>query len=128
VELAWVAVTTAMAMAGGLFGAAVTSRGHALTSMTGLLAGAVAICSGAAIMHPLFAFLTGLVAGLLVTLVQGIMENILHIDDACVCVPVHAACGFWGILATGLFSARFLGANPLYGVTTAEQWVHLIGV
>lgn len=35
IELAWVAVTTAMAMAGGLFGAAVTSRGHALTSMAG---------------------------------------------------------------------------------------------
>jgi len=128
VELAWVGVTTAMAMAGGLFGVAVTSRGHALTSMTGLLSGAVAICSGAAMMHPLFAFLTGLVAGVLTTFSQGILEQILHVDDACVCVPVHAVNGFWGILATGLFGARFLGAHPLYGVLTVEEWVHLIAV
>ncbi len=128
VELAWVGVTTAMAMAGGLFGAAVTSRGHALTSMTGLLAGAVAICSGAAVMHPIFAFVTGLVAGLLTTLVQGVMEQVLHIDDACVCVPVHAASGFWGVLATGFFGVQFLGAHPLYGVATVSEWLHLISV
>lgn len=126
VELAWVAVTTVMAMAGGLFGAAVTSRGHALTSMAGLLAGAVAICSGAAIMHPLFAFITGLVAGVLMTFVQGFLEHILHIDDACVCVPVHAACGFWGTIATGLFGATVLGAHPLYGTTTINEWLGLI--
>jgi Amt family ammonium transporter len=128
VELSWVAVTTAMAMAGGLFGAAVTSRGHALTSMTGLLAGAVAICSGAAVMHPIFAFITGLVAGMLTTFVQGLLEHVLHIDDACVCVPVHAASGFWGALATGFFGVQFLGAHPLYGVSTVEDWLHLISV
>ena len=128
VELSWVAVTTAMAMAGGLFGAAVTSRGHALTSMTGLLAGAVAICSGAAVMHPIFAFITGLIAGLLTTFVQGLLEHFLHIDDACVCVPVHAASGFWGALATGFFGIQFLGAHPIYGVATVENWFHLISV
>jgi Amt family ammonium transporter len=126
VELAWVGVTTAMAMAGGLFGAALTSRGHALTSMAGLLAGAVAICSGAAIMNPLFAFITGVVAGLLTTFVQGLMEHKLHVDDACVCVPVHAACGFWGAIATGLFSLKILGAHPIYGISTIEAWLQLI--
>ncbi|MFW6110420.1 MAG: ammonium transporter [Thermoproteota archaeon] len=124
IELAWVAVTTAMAMAGGLFGAAVTSRGHALTSMAGLLAGAVAICSGAAIMHPLFAFVTGIVAGLITTFVQAVMELVLHIDDACVCVPIHAACGFWGVIAAGLFGARFLGAHPIYGIATVGEWLN----
>jgi len=124
VELAWVAVTTAMAMAGGLFGAAVTSRGHALTSMAGLLAGAVAICSGAAMMHPLFAFITGLIAGIMTTFIQGVLEQVLHVDDACVCVPVHAACGIWGTIATGIFGARFLGAHPVYGFATANAWIH----
>jgi Amt family ammonium transporter len=126
VELAWVGVTTAMAMAGGLFGAAIFSRGHALTSMAGLLAGAVSICSGAAIIHPLFAFVTGLIAGVIMTFVQGFMDRILHIDDACVCVPIHAACGFWGCIATGLFGAKFLGAHPLYGASTVESWLHMI--
>ena len=128
VELAWVAVTTAMAMAGGLFGAAIFSRGHALTSMAGLLAGAVSICSGAAVIHPLFAFVTGLVAGVLMTFVQGFMDHVLHIDDACVCVPIHAACGFWGLIATGLFGAKFLGAHPLYGFSTVESWLHMIAI
>jgi Amt family ammonium transporter len=127
VELAWVGVTTAMAMAGGLFGAALTSRGHALTSMAGLLAGAVAICSGAAVMNPILAFATGVIAGLITTFVQGYMEHRLHIDDACVCVPIHAACGFWGIIATGLFSLKILGAHPLYGVSTVDAWLKLIG-
>ncbi len=128
VELAWVAVTTAMAMAGGLFGAAVTSRGHALTSMAGLLAGAVAICSGASMMHPLFAFLTGVIAGLIMTFVQGLLEMKLHIDDPAVCVPVHAACGFWGLIATGLFGATFLGGHPLYAASTIEAYVSQIGI
>jgi Amt family ammonium transporter len=128
VELAWVGVATAMAMAGGLFGAAIFSRGHALTSMAGLLAGAVSICSGAAIIHPLFAFVTGLVAGVIMTFVQGFMDRILHIDDACVCVPIHAACGFWGLIATGLFGAKFLGAHPLYGTSTVESWLHMIAI
>ncbi len=128
VELAWVAVTTAMAMAGGLFGAAVTSRGHALTSMAGLLAGAVAICSGAAMMHPLFAFITGIIAGLITTFVQGLLEVKLHIDDAAVCVPVHAACGVWGLIATGLFGATFLGGHPLYAASTITDYLSQIGI
>ncbi len=128
VELAWVAVTTAMAMAGGLFGAAVTSRGHALTSMAGLLAGAVAICSGAAIMNPLFAFITGVIAGVITTFAQGLLEHKFHIDDACVCFPVHAAAGFWGVLATALFGFSALGAHPLYGFTTISSWLSHIGI
>ena len=127
VELSWVAVTTAMAMAGGLFGAALTSRGHVLTSMTGLLSGAVSICSGAAIMSPIFAFVTGLIAGVITTFGQGVMEHVLHIDDACVCVPVHALCGFWGTVATGLFGAQVLGAHPLYG-WDLPMWLPRIGI
>jgi ammonium transporter, Amt family len=127
VELAWVSVTTAMAMAGGLFGAAITSRGHVLTSMIGLLAGAVSICSGAAVMHPIFAFITGLVGGLLTTFTVGLFENILKIDDALACFPVHGACGIWGILATGLFGAKALGGHPIYGLEMAD-WLPQLGV
>jgi len=128
VELAWVAVTTAMGMAGGLFGAAVTSRGHALTSMAGLLGGAVAITAGASVLNPLSGFIVGVFGGIITTFVQGLLEHKFHIDDACVCFPVHAACGFWGVLATGLFGATFLGAHPLYGTSTPSAWLTQIGV
>ena len=128
IELAWVAVTTAMAMAGGLFGAALTSRGHAMTSMAGLLAGAVSICAGAAMMHPIFAFITGLIAGLIMTFTQGLLEYKLHIDDPAVCVPVHAACGLWGLIAAGLFGTTFLGGHPLLASSTVEAWISQIGI
>jgi len=127
IELAWVSLTTAMSMAGGLFGAAITSRGHVLTSMVGLLAGAVAICSGAALMHPMFAFITGLVAGILTTFTVGFLENILKIDDALACFAVHGVCGIWGVLATGLFGAKVLWAHPVYGLETSD-WLPQIGV
>jgi Amt family ammonium transporter len=127
VELSWVSVTTAMAMAGGLFGAAITSRGHVLTSMIGLLAGAVAICSGAAMMHPMFALITGLVGGILTTFTVGYLDNVLKIDDALACFPVHGVCGIWGVLATGLFGAKALGGHPIYGLDTAD-WLPQLGI
>jgi len=128
VELAWVSLTTAMCMAGGMFGAAITSRGHVLTSMVGLLAGAVAICAGAAVVHPLAAFVIGIVAGVITTFVTGLVEYKLHIDDACACFPVHAACGIWGVIAAGLFGAQALGGHPIYGFATVSEWLNQIGV
>ncbi|MBN2003972.1 MAG: hypothetical protein JXA21_11510 [Anaerolineae bacterium] len=127
IELAWVSLTTAMAMAGGLFGAAITSRGHVLTSMVGLLSGAVAICSGAALMHPMAAFVTGVVAGILTTFTVGFLENVLKVDDALACFPVHGACGIWGALATGIFGSKALGGHPIYGLETSE-WLPQIGI
>ncbi|MFX1366041.1 MAG: ammonium transporter [Promethearchaeota archaeon] len=125
VELAWVSITTAMCMAGGLFGAAITSRGHVLTSMIGLLAGAVAICSGAHIVNPISAFIIGIVAGVLTTLVYGILEHKLKIDDALAVFPVHGACGIWGVIATGIFGAKALGAHPIYGFELTEWGIRL---
>jgi len=127
VELSWVSVTTAMAMAGGLFGAAITSRGHVLTSMIGLLAGAVAICSGAAVMSPIFAFITGAVGGVLTTFTVGLLENVFKVDDALACFPVHGVCGIWGVLATGLFGVKALGGHPIYGLELAD-WLPQLGV
>ncbi|MBD3351324.1 MAG: ammonium transporter [Candidatus Lokiarchaeota archaeon] len=126
-ELSWVSITTAMAMAGGLFGAAATSRGHVLTSMVGLLSGAVSICSGAAIMNPLFAFVTGLVAGVITTFAYSLLEYKLHIDDALTAFPVHGACGIWGLVATGLFGSDALGGHPSLAFSTSE-WLPQIGI
>ena len=128
VELAWVSLTTAMSMAGGMFGAAITSRGHVLTSMVGLLAGAVAICSGAHIVHPLAGFVIGIIAGVITTFTMGLLDHKLHIDDALGCFPVHAANGIWGILATGIFGGTALGAHPIYGFADISTWIAQIGI
>jgi len=127
VELAWVSISTAMAMAGGLFGAAFTSRKHVLTSMIGLLSGAVSICSGAHIIHPIAAFITGLVSGIITTFTVGLLEYKFHVDDALAVFPVHGACGIWGLIAGTLFGHETLGAHPLYSMNTSE-WAHQLGV
>jgi len=95
--------------------------------MIGLLSGAVAICSGAAVMSPVFAFLTGAIAGVLTTFTVGLFENILKIDDALACFPVHGVCGIWGVLATGVFGAKVLGGHPIYGLELAD-WLPQLGV
>lgn len=127
IELAWVSISTAMCMAGGLFGAALTSRGHVLTSMMGLLSGAVAICSGAHMIHPIWAFVIGIIAGVITTLVYGLLEVKFKIDDALAVFPVHGACGIWGVIATGIFGAKALGAHPIYGFETS-QWLSVLGI
>ncbi len=127
VELAWVSITTAMAMAGGLFGAAFTSRGHVLTSMIGLLSGAVSICSGAHIVHPVSAFIIGIVAGIITTFTLGLLEFKFHVDDALAVFPVHGACGVWGLIAGTLFGHESLGSHPHYGMDTAT-WGAQLGV
>jgi Amt family ammonium transporter len=56
------------------------------------------------------------------------LEVKLHIDDPAVCVPVHAACGMWGLIAAGLFGATFLGGHPIYAASTIETWLSQIGI
>jgi len=126
IELAWVSITTAMCMAGGLFGAALTSRGHVLTSMMGLLSGAVAICSGAHIVHPIWAFIIGIIAGVITTFVYGFLEHFLKVDDALAVFPIHGACGIWGVIATGIFGPKILFAHPTYGFELSEWGISLL--
>jgi Amt family ammonium transporter len=62
------------------------------------------------------------------TFVQGLLEVKLHIDDPAVCIPVHAACGVWGIMATALFGATFLGGHPLFAASTLNAYLSQIGI
>ena len=72
--------------------------------VNGGLAGLVAICAGADVMTPLFAGVTGLVAGVVVVFGADLLER-LRLDDAVGAVPVHAFAGTWGVLAVGFLSA-----------------------
>ena len=86
----------------------------------GVLAGLVAITAGCGAFTPVFSFITGLVAGVIVVFsVIGLDK--LKLDDPVGAVSVHGACGFWGVFAIGLFAKyddAFLGredAGLLYG-------------
>lgn len=90
------------------------------------LGGLVGITAGCATMSPMFAILTGAVAGVLVTFMPMFMEK-LKLDDVVDAVSVHGFCGAWGTLAAGIFfesnmfNAGVIGVQ-LLGVVVAFIW------
>ncbi|MDH3679402.1 MAG: ammonium transporter [Acidimicrobiia bacterium] len=110
-----IAVLTAFAAASGGGAAMLTSwltmsKPDVSMAGNGILAGLVAICSGIAEMSWLGTMITGGVAGVIVVLsVLGIERA--GIDDPVGAFSVHGVCGFWGLLATGLFATT----SPING-------------
>merc|ERR1719203_2042326 len=68
----------------------------------GILAGLVAITAGCAAVKPWEAIIIGIIGGLVY---QGasMLLKLLKLDDVVDAVPVHGACGLWGLLALGFF-------------------------
>lgn len=102
-----IALNTHLAAAAGALGVLLTlfilRRPILLTqNVNGAIGGLVAITAGCATMEPLFAVVTGLVAGLTVVFGTDLLEG-LGLDDVVGAVPVHGFAGVWGTLAAGLF-------------------------
>ena len=93
------------AVVGGLLTMVATKKPVYLkTTVICGIGGLVAITAGCATMNPLYAIITGFVAGFIV--VEGSkLLNILRVDDVVGAIPAHAFCGVWGTLAVGLFQA-----------------------
>ena len=73
-------------------------------SANGFLAGLVAITAPCAFVSSFWAFVIGLVAGILLCWAVAFVENILKVDDPVGAIAVHGVNGAWGVLALGLFS------------------------
>merc|ERR1719203_18476 len=75
----------------------------------GILAGLVAITAGCAAVKPWEAIIIGIIGGLVY---QGasMLLKVIRLDDVVDAVPVHGACGLWGLLALGFFG------NPEDGI------------
>jgi ammonium transporter, Amt family len=73
-------------------------------TMNGALGGLVAITAGCKTMDPWQAATAGAIGGLLVAWGEMMLER-FRIDDAVGAIPVHAVCGFWGVVAAGMFYA-----------------------
>jgi Amt family ammonium transporter len=71
----------------------------------GILAGLVAITSPCAFVSPTASVIIGLVAGVLVVIAVGFVENKLKIDDPVGALSVHLVCGVFGTLCVGLFAS-----------------------
>mmetsp|Transcript_38041 Transcript_38041/g.125483 ORF Transcript_38041/g.125483 Transcript_38041/m.125483 type:complete len:484 (-) Transcript_38041:210-1661(-) len=75
----------------------------------GILAGLVSITAGCACMLPWAAFLTGFIGAFVYYGASKLMLK-LKIDDPLDAFAVHGACGFWGVLAVGVFGhPEFVG-------------------
>jgi Amt family ammonium transporter len=104
-----VAMNSLMAMVGGTLAALVAGRNDPGFVHNGPLAGLVAVCAGSDLMHPLGAFVTGAIAGILFVYLFTLTQNRWKIDDVLGVWPLHGLCGAWGGIAAGIFGAKALG-------------------
>jgi len=129
-DLPLVAINTLAAIAGGILGSlAGTWAQHKpdpIITPNGGLAGAVAICSGVHLVHPLFAVAIGLVAGAQIPFTARWIEKKLKIDDPCGVGPVHATPGLLGGLAAGLWAPMIPNGIHGYHVHMMAQFIGTI--
>lgn len=97
------AFNTLMALAGGVIGAYIASRGEPFWTISGGLAGVISAASGLDVYYPGLAFLIAVVGGMLIPF-SGRMIERFGIDDAVGAVSVHGVCGAWSLLACGIFA------------------------
>jgi Amt family ammonium transporter len=118
-DLPLVAINTLAAIAGGIVGSLVGTwaqgKPDPIITPNGGLAGAVAICSGVHLVHPIYAIVLGLVAGAQIPFIAKFIERKLDIDDPCGVGPVHMTPGLLGGLAAGLWAPMI--PNGFHGYT-----------
>ncbi len=128
-SFALICITTNLAAAGGALSAMIVSwlkfkKPDPSFTLNGALAGLVGITAGCDAMHPGFALLTGMIAGVIVVYSVVLLDR-LKIDDPVGAVSVHGVCGAWGTLAIGLFQS---GSGLLVGGGATQVLVQLVGI
>ncbi len=116
-----VAMNSLLAMCGGILAAMIAGDNDPGFIHNGALAGLVAVCAGSDVMHPIGAFVTGGVAGVIFVYVYQKATNVWKIDDVLGVWPLHGLCGLWGGIACGIFGLKAFGG--LGGVTFGAQLV-----
>jgi Amt family ammonium transporter len=116
-----VAMNSLLAMCGGILAAMIAGDNDPGFIHNGALAGLVAVCAGSDVMHPIGAFITGGVAGVVFVVVYQKATNQWKIDDVLGVWPLHGLCGLWGGIACGIFGLKMFGG--MGGVTFGAQLV-----
>jgi ammonium transporter, Amt family len=98
-----------MGLAGGLLGAYMSSRGEPFWTVSGGLAGVIAVASGIDLYSPPMAFIIANVGGVMIPYGGKLLKR-FRIDDAAGAVAVHAMVGIWSLLACGIFLAGYPSA------------------
>lgn len=108
-RIAVVAVNTMLASASGALAAMFYmwirfGKPDPSMSANGFLAGLVAITAPCAFVSSFWAFVIGLIAGLLLCWAVFFVEGTLKVDDPVGAIAVHGVNGAWGVLSLGLFA------------------------
>jgi Amt family ammonium transporter len=120
-----VAMNSLMAMCGGILAALIAGDNDPGFVHNGALAGLVAVCAGSDVMHPIGAFLTGGIAGIIFVYMFQWATNAWKLDDVLGVWPLHGLCGLWGGIACGIFGLKSFGG--LGGVSFFAQLFGSIG-
>ncbi|HMG45172.1 MAG TPA: ammonium transporter [Acidimicrobiales bacterium] len=125
VRFAFVAANTALAAAFGATAAMFWTMWRAGKPdpgmmVNGMLAGLVAITAPCAFVQPWAAAVIGTIAGVLVILAYGFIENRLKVDDPVGAIAVHGVNGLFGVLCVGIFSSGDFGVGWNFLDPTAD--------
>lgn len=100
-----------------------------LGSISGALAGLVAITQGAGFVTPMSALLIGAVGGVVSFSAIVFLKSKLGYDDALDAFGCHGIAGLWGAIGTGLFATKAVnsaGANGLFYGSASLLKVNII--
>lgn len=98
-------------------------------TVSGVIAGLVAITPACGFVTPLAAIFIGLVAGLISFIAVGVVKQKFGYDDSLDAFGVHGIGGFWGMIATGIFATMTVnpaGANGLLSGNAAQFKIQIL--
>ena len=102
-----IAFVITVGFAGGFTGGWFASKGDPFWTLSGGLAGVIAVSAGADVYHPSLAYLLSISGGMLAVFAGTWIERRLRIDDAVGAVAVHGVCGFYGVFLVGIFAGGY---------------------
>ncbi|MGB4660940.1 MAG: ammonium transporter, partial [Mobilitalea sp.] len=114
-------LTTNSAAAAGaisfaLFEWLIHKKPTALGTISGAIAGLVAITPGAGYVTPMSSLLIGFVGGALSFIAIVFLKSRLHYDDTLDAFGCHGVAGIWGVIATGIFSSNAVNSSAANGL------------
>jgi ammonia channel protein AmtB len=102
---AW-AFNTLMGLSGGIIGAYIASRGEPFWTISGGLAGVIAVGAGMDLYHPAVAFVIAMAGGVAIPYTGKLLER-FKIDDVVGAVSVHMGMGAFSLVACGVFLSGY---------------------
>lgn len=105
--LSAITFTITVGFAGGFAGGYFFSKGDPFWTISGGLAGVVAVSSGADIYSPNLVFLLAFFAAGVAYHAGNFIETKMRVDDAVGAVAVHGVAGFLGVILLGVFASGY---------------------